>query len=93
MNEIIDQMVELYFLGGNINEILAEYRLNLKYNYMKRCLKVGGEIMVIRIYNLETGENFELDENIENIGNKLKEEMENRNWESIHCRVEVLDYE
>jgi len=49
--------------------------------------------MVIRIYNLETGENFELDENIENIGDKLKEEMENRKWESIHCRVEVLNYE
>ena len=49
--------------------------------------------MLIRIYNLETGENFELDENIENIGDKLKEEMKNRNWESIHCRVEVLNYE
>lgn len=49
--------------------------------------------MVIKIYNLKTGENFELDENIENIGDKLKEEMENRNWESIHCRVEVLEYE
>ena len=49
--------------------------------------------MVIRIYNLETGENFKLDENIENIADKLKEEMENRNWESIYCRVEVLDYE
>lgn len=61
--------------------------------YFKRCLNLGGEIMVIRIYNLETGENFELDENIENIGDKLKEEMENRKWESIHCRVEVLNYE
>lgn len=49
--------------------------------------------MVIRIYNLETGENFELDENIENIADKLNEEMENRNWESTDCRVEVLDYE
>ena len=49
--------------------------------------------MVIRIYNLETGENFELDENIENIGDKLKEELENRNWETKDCRVEVLNYE
>ncbi|HSH36068.1 hypothetical protein [Schnuerera sp.] len=49
--------------------------------------------MVIRIYNLETGENFELDENIENIADKLKEEIENRNWQSIDCRVDVLDYE
>lgn len=49
--------------------------------------------MVIRIYNLETGENFELDEDIENIGNKLKEEMEKRNWKSEDCRVEVLNYE
>ena len=32
MNEIIDQMIELYFLGGNIYEMLAEYRL--KYNYV-----------------------------------------------------------
>ena len=29
MNEIIDQMVELYFLGGNIYEMLAEYKLIL----------------------------------------------------------------
>ena len=49
--------------------------------------------MVIRIYNLETGETFVLNENIENIADKLKEEMENRNWESIDCQVEVLDYE
>lgn len=27
MNEIIDQMVELYFLGGNIYEMLAKYRM------------------------------------------------------------------
>ena len=49
--------------------------------------------MVIRIYNLETGENFELDENIEDIGDKLREEMKNRNWEGVQCRVEVVEYE
>ena len=49
--------------------------------------------MVIRIYNLETGETFVLNENIENIADKLKEEMEKRNWKTKDCRVEVLDYE
>lgn len=39
MNKIIDQMVELYFLGGNIYEILVEYRLNLEYNYMKNLFE------------------------------------------------------
>ena len=35
MNEIINQMIELYFLGGNIYEMLAEYKLNLKHNYVE----------------------------------------------------------
>ena len=39
MNEIIDQMVELYFLGGNIHEMLAEYKLNLKYNYVENLFE------------------------------------------------------
>ena len=39
MNEIIDQMVELYFLGGNINEILAEYKLSLKHNYVENLFQ------------------------------------------------------
>ena len=39
MNETIDQMVELYFLGGNIYEMLAEYRLNLEYNYIKNSFQ------------------------------------------------------
>lgn len=39
MNKIIDQMVELYFLGGNIYEILVEYKLNLEYNYMKNLFE------------------------------------------------------
>jgi len=39
MNEIIDQMVELYFLGGNIHEMLAEYKLNLEYNHMKKLFQ------------------------------------------------------
>lgn len=39
MNEIIDQMVELYFLCGNIHEMLAEYKLNLKHNYVENLFK------------------------------------------------------
>jgi len=39
MNEIINQMIELYFLGGNIHEILTEYRLNLEHNYMKNLFQ------------------------------------------------------
>jgi hypothetical protein len=35
MNEIIDQMVELYFLGGNIYEMLVEYKLNSEHNFVK----------------------------------------------------------
>ncbi|HHW90690.1 MAG TPA: hypothetical protein GX745_07310 [Clostridiales bacterium] len=49
--------------------------------------------MVIRIYNLETGENFELDEDIEVMGLVLEQELENRNWKTKDCRVEVLDCE
>jgi len=39
MNETIEQMIELYFLGGNIYEMLAEYRLNLKYNYVENLFQ------------------------------------------------------
>lgn len=39
MNEIINQMIELYFLGDNIYEMLVEYRLNLEYNYMKNLFR------------------------------------------------------
>lgn len=49
--------------------------------------------MIIRIYNLETGENFELDEDIQVIGLVLEQELEKRNWKTKDCRVEVLDYE
>jgi len=49
--------------------------------------------MVIRIYNLETGENFELDEDILVMGLVLEQELEKRNWKSEDCKVEVLDYE
>ena len=49
--------------------------------------------MVIRIYNLETGENFKLDEDIQVMRLVLEQEMEKRNWETKDCRVEVLDYE
>lgn len=49
--------------------------------------------MVIRIYNLETGENFELDEDIQVIGLVLEQEMEKRNWKTKDCKVEVLDCE
>jgi len=49
--------------------------------------------MLIRIYNLETGENFELNEDIQVIGLMLEQEMEKRNWETEDCRVEILNYE
>ena len=49
--------------------------------------------MIIKIYNLETGENFELDEDIQVIGLVLEQELEKRNWETKDCRVEVLEYE
>ena len=49
--------------------------------------------MVIRIYNLETGENFKLDEDMQVIGSVLEQEMEKRNWETKDCRVEILEYE
>ena len=49
--------------------------------------------MLIRIYNLETGENFELNEDIQVIGLMLEQEMEKRNWETKDCRVEILEYE
>jgi hypothetical protein len=49
--------------------------------------------MIIKVYNLETGENFELDEDIQVMGLVLEQEMEKRNWETKHCRVEVLEYE
>lgn len=39
MNEIIDQMVELYFLGGNIYEMLAEYKLSLKYHHVENLFQ------------------------------------------------------
>ena len=40
MNEIIDQMIELYFLGGNIYEMLAEYnKLNLEHNYVENLFQ------------------------------------------------------
>ena len=46
MNEIIDQMVELYFLGGNIHEILTEHRLHLEYNYIRNLYvkMFGGKV-------------------------------------------------
>ena len=49
--------------------------------------------MIIKIYNLETGENFELDEDMQVIGLMLEQEMEKRNWKTKDCRVEVLKYE
>ena len=39
INDIINQMIELYFLGGNIHEMLVEYKLNLEYNYMKNLFQ------------------------------------------------------
>ena len=47
--------------------------------------------MVIRIYNLETGENFKLDEDIQVMRLVLEQEMKKRNWKTKDCRVEVLD--
>ena len=49
--------------------------------------------MIIKVYNLETGENFELDEDILVMRLVLEQEMEKRNWKTKDCRVEVLDYE
>lgn len=49
--------------------------------------------MIIKVYNLETGENFELNEDIQVIGLVLEQEMQKRNWESLDCRVEVIDNE
>ena len=49
--------------------------------------------MVIKIYNLETGESFQLNEDIKIIGKVLEQEMKKRNWESLDCRVEVIDNE
>ncbi len=49
--------------------------------------------MIIKVYNLETGENFELDEDIQVIGLVLEQEMEKRNWKTKDCKVEVLDCE
>ena len=46
--------------------------------------------MIIKVYNLETGENFELDEVMRLV---LEQEMKKRNWKTKDCRVEVLDYE
>lgn len=49
--------------------------------------------MIIKVYNLETGENFELDEDIQVIGLVLEQELEKRNWKTKDCKVEVLDCE
>lgn len=49
--------------------------------------------MIIKVYNLETGENFELDEDIQVMGLVLEQELEKRNWKTKDCRVEVIDNE
>lgn len=49
--------------------------------------------MIIKVYNIETGEYFRLDEDIEVIALVLDEEIEKRKWASLDCRIEVLDYE
>lgn len=49
--------------------------------------------MIIKIYNLETGENFELNEDIQVIGSMLEQELEKRDWKTKDCRVEVLEYD